>query len=279
MIQDLRRFGGASTGSASTKVKHEKASRQIDEAPRISSNWVEAERLRRHAGGNCLCMVSKRKAPASVIAAVVLTVVLALLIGGTLSFFGFSEGDTEPAIGGLVIGALLLALAWRLVRGGRGARMGRRGRHGGGRSWLLSDAGPCDGHFARPGPGPDRAAPSAGQRPRVLQTEPKLPGRALIGADCVSPVRRGIAGMAFDRQSLIGEPPQHRLVLVRVAVSVEQWEATRHRAGSLGRILREEVLPEGRHHARRLVGLIVVAPVQHDLRRTVDRRSNCGVLA
>jgi hypothetical protein len=96
--------------------------RQIDGAPRIRSNWVEAERLRRHAGGNCLCMVSERKVPASVVAAVVLTVVLALLIGGGLSFFGFSEGDTGPAIGGLVFGALLLALAWRLVRGGRGAR-------------------------------------------------------------------------------------------------------------------------------------------------------------
>jgi hypothetical protein len=40
--------------------------------------------------------------------------------------------------------------------------------------------------------------------------------------------------MAFDRQSLIGEPPQQGLVLVRVAVSVAQWEATRSPAGSLG---------------------------------------------
>ena len=84
--------------------------------------WVEAECLRRRAGGKFTCMASERRVPASVIAAVVLTVVLALLMGGTMSFFGFSDGSTDLAIGGLVIGALLLALAWRLVRGGRGAR-------------------------------------------------------------------------------------------------------------------------------------------------------------
>jgi chromate transport protein ChrA len=63
-----------------------------------------------------------RKLPAAVITAVVLAVLLALLFGGVVSLFGFIENQQDLAIGGLVIGALLLALAWRLARGGRGAQ-------------------------------------------------------------------------------------------------------------------------------------------------------------
>ena len=40
-----------------------------------------------------------------------------------MSAFGFIDGETDLAIGGLVIGVLLLALAWRLTRGRRGARV------------------------------------------------------------------------------------------------------------------------------------------------------------
>jgi predicted anti-sigma-YlaC factor YlaD len=68
-------------------------------------------------------MSSVRRPPAAVVTAVILTVLLALLFGGVVAVFGFVGQEQDLAIGGLVIGTLLLVLAWRLRRGGRGARL------------------------------------------------------------------------------------------------------------------------------------------------------------
>jgi hypothetical protein len=65
----------------------------------------------------------RRRRPGSVVTAVLLTVLLALLFGGAVAVYGFIGKNQDLAIGGLVIGAVLLLLAWRLGRGGRGARM------------------------------------------------------------------------------------------------------------------------------------------------------------
>jgi predicted anti-sigma-YlaC factor YlaD len=69
-------------------------------------------------------MASSRKPPAAVVTAAVLTVLLAVLFGGVVAVFGFLDDKRDLAIGGLVIGVLLLVLAWRLLRGGRGAQLG-----------------------------------------------------------------------------------------------------------------------------------------------------------
>lgn len=68
-------------------------------------------------------MRSVRRPPAAVVTAVILTVLMALLFGGVVAVFGFVGQEQDLAIGGIVIGALLLILAWRLRRGGRGARL------------------------------------------------------------------------------------------------------------------------------------------------------------
>ena len=57
------------------------------------------------------------------VTAIILTVLLALLFGGVVAVFGFVGQEQDLAIGGIVIGTLLLLLAWRLGRGGRGARL------------------------------------------------------------------------------------------------------------------------------------------------------------
>ena len=68
-------------------------------------------------------MAFVRRPPAAVVTAVILTVLMALLFGGVVAVYGFVGQVQDLAIGGLVIGALLLILAWRLGRGGRGARL------------------------------------------------------------------------------------------------------------------------------------------------------------
>jgi hypothetical protein len=88
----------------------------------IHAGVCRPERLVGRIRGNLWTMPA-RKPPATVITAVVLAVLLALLFGGVTSLFGFRENDQDLAIGGLVIGVLLLALAWRLWQGGRGAQL------------------------------------------------------------------------------------------------------------------------------------------------------------
>jgi hypothetical protein len=77
--------------------------------------------LGRHLGGKYSSMSPARNVPAPVVTAAVLAVLLALLFGGVVSVFGFVDQQQDLAIGGIVIGLLLLALAWRLWQGGRGA--------------------------------------------------------------------------------------------------------------------------------------------------------------
>ena len=69
-------------------------------------------------------MARTRKTPGPVIGAAVITLILALLYGG-VSAVAFVEGDQDLGIIGLIFGALLLLLTWRLWQGGgRGAQLG-----------------------------------------------------------------------------------------------------------------------------------------------------------